>query len=271
MPEVMYVPRPLIPCTSPSPCPDPCDTEAVRLKKQTQCICGPVETVTSEDVLLGLVAYWAMEENSVPREDSHTGGYDLALAGSDMASTTGIIGNAARPQGSPGNYMQSSNAVFEITGPMTITTWFHFDGFVATKLHGISKADMATDNGYELFIESQQVVFKQGDGATTAQVTSPTVLTTGIWYFIAVGYDGTNVFAQVNAGTRATAVGMIPGVASEAFRVAGGHSPFGAGGQGFLLGVKDAIDETGIWNRALSTDEVSYLYNSGAGRTYPFA
>lgn len=30
------------------------------------------------------------------------------------------------------------------------------------------------------------------------------------------------------------------------------------------------IDEVGIWSRALSTDEVSQLYNSGAGLQYPF-
>lgn len=29
-------------------------------------------------------------------------------------------------------------------------------------------------------------------------------------------------------------------------------------------------DELGIWNRALSADEVSVLYNSGSGRAYPF-
>lgn len=30
------------------------------------------------------------------------------------------------------------------------------------------------------------------------------------------------------------------------------------------------VDELGVWNRALSADEVSVLYNSGSGRAYPF-
>ena len=46
-----------------------------------------------------------------------------------------------------------------------------------------------------------------------------------------------------------------------------GHFQFGAGSTNYLEG---KIDEVGVWNRALSADDVSLLYNSGYGRTYPF-
>jgi len=32
-----------------------------------------------------------------------------------------------------------------------------------------------------------------------------------------------------------------------------------------------SLDEVGIWNRALTDTEVSQLYNSGSGRSYPFS
>jgi hypothetical protein len=37
----------------------------------------------------------------------------------------------------------------------------------------------------------------------------------------------------------------------------------------FLYG-NNAIDELGIWNRALTGAEITALYNGGAGRSYPF-
>jgi hypothetical protein len=32
-----------------------------------------------------------------------------------------------------------------------------------------------------------------------------------------------------------------------------------------------SLDEIGIWNRALTTGEISTLYNSGSGKGYPFS
>jgi hypothetical protein len=40
----------------------------------------------------------------------------------------------------------------------------------------------------------------------------------------------------------------------------------GIGGQNFL----GEIDEVGIWSRALTSGEISDLYNSGSGLSYPF-
>ncbi len=39
---------------------------------------------------------------------------------------------------------------------------------------------------------------------------------------------------------------------------------------GILHGAAGQVDELAIWNRALSAAEVTQLYNSGAGKQYPF-
>ena len=47
----------------------------------------------------------------------------------------------------------------------------------------------------------------------------------------------------------------------------GTHTYIGAGFSAYFDGL---VDECGIWSRALTTDEVTSLYNSGNGFTYPF-
>lgn len=47
------------------------------------------------------------------------------------------------------------------------------------------------------------------------------------------------------------------------------YATFGGGG-GIGYHLNGYLDEVGIWNRALSPEEVSTLYNNGNGLTYPF-
>lgn len=278
MPEVMYIPRPLIPCTSPAPCPDPCDTEAVRLKKQTQCICGPA--VEADDLLVDLLAFWTMDETSANREDSHTGNHDLTPSSNDSSLTVpGVIGNAINLIGSSGNFAFNSGAQFGITGAMTMAGWIKFTNLAAGPVNGwyiVGKQNLATidpgsfTDGYMLILNtSNKFAFWQGDGASTSAVESSVVASTGLWYFVAVGYTGSQIFVQVNNSTRIFAAGITPSVGDEDFQFSSykgvdpPNPPEFFGSQGY-------IDEFSIWTRALSEDEVSYLYNSDRGRTYPF-
>lgn len=77
-------------------------------------------------------------------------------------------------------------------------------------------------------------------------------------------YDGTTYRLYVNGTERDTTT--VPGTVSFSTRA-------------FTLGSYDGsgsfhngdIDELGIWSRALSASEVSQLYNSGDGLSYPFS
>jgi hypothetical protein len=46
--------------------------------------------------------------------------------------------------------------------------------------------------------------------------------------------------------------------------------PFLIGSNGDTYTFPSSIDEVGVWNRLLSDQEVSDLWNGGAGLTYPF-
>jgi len=80
------------------------------------------------------------------------------------------------------------------------------------------------------------------------------------WSFVAVTYDGTTVTAYVNDNTPAT-------WAASGFATTSSHLFIGAetanNGSSFRGYFKGPIDEVAIWDEALTTSEMTALYNSG--------
>jgi hypothetical protein len=103
------------------------------------------------------------------------------------------------------------------------------------------------------------------DGTNIVSVTDDTVLSTATWYFIAAGHDtdDNTVWIVTNADAtpvtpQAHATGVIA-TTTSGFAL-GGESDNGSSLDGIL-------DECGVWKRDIRAD-LSWLYNSGVGRTY---
>lgn len=83
----------------------------------------------------------------------------------------------------------------------------------------------------------------------------------GLFYLVIVTINGTTCTIRVNNGADVSNT-FTPGNPSVQFRV---------GEQGVLQGTSNmVVDEVGIWNRVLTSDEKLALWNSGAGKQYPF-
>lgn len=281
-----YIPNPLCPCVEYVPDPlvltppsDPCVTEAQRLGRLTQALTCPGSTPPLTDLL----AYWELDEPTgvSPREDSHTGNYDLTTPGgvTSVTSSTGKISNGASLTGSPGVFLENSNAALGLTGPMTLAGWIYVSSITlgGGGQYVIGKTDMtafAPPNfataGYMIYINaSGNLAFWQGNGATSAEVVWPIVPSYGAWHYIVAGYTGSQSFIQVNNGTRQTGSGLTPTAGSQSFMAGGAKA---AGSPTSMSGPDAIFDEWGLWlNRAISTTDASYLYNGGFGRTYPFS
>lgn len=95
----------------------------------------------------------------------------------------------------------------------------------------------------------------------------PSYLYNGTWNQI--------VLTQDNNGNNNI---YINGVNQALIQISSGNPTPNYTGRTNTIGARDnavsymngSIDEVGIWSRALSAGEVSQLYNSGAGITYPF-
>lgn len=248
------------------------DTQNIVLQKINQFYCADA-TVTPPDeppdVTIGLLAYWAMEEaTGATREDSHSGNYDL-LPTLNPAQDTGKIGFGTELFGSPGSMMNNSDAVFGLTGQMTLTGWIKFNAITANSFL-LGKQDVAPplpsadtpSEGYMLYINPLgALAFFVGNGTSTEQIVS-IIPTTNTWYFVSCGSNGSEIFMQIDSGIRNYGPGLTPTVGSQDLEFGSRH--------GALVGPNAIFDEWGVWNRVLSLEEIEYLYNSGTGRTYPF-
>lgn len=103
-------------------------------------------------------------------------------------------------------------------------------------------------------------------------------ITDGLWHMVTFTYNTTNVYLYVDGVNRTvTLSGGLPSGNLGLF-TNGSTTSYGTGisigqnspydnGQQFIGG----IDEVGIWNRSLSATEISQLYNSNNGSSYPFS
>jgi hypothetical protein len=211
-----------------------------------------------------LLAYWKLDESSGNASDSTASG--LTLTNNNTATySAGKINNGVNLNGSN----QSLRRAPTITGlPNTVFTlagWF--------KLNNTTDCVMAcfgldgSNTGAALQLSGSKFTTEFQIGSGTGKVQG-SVISTGVWYHVAFVCDGSNVTLYVD-GSSAGSVSRGSGQANSSGAIILGAwvSSGGAVNGNFMNG---SIDEIGLWTRALSGAEISQLYSSGSGRTYPF-
>jgi hypothetical protein len=90
-----------------------------------------------------------------------------------------------------------------------------------------------------------------------------TVQSANTWYHAVFVADGTNLTIYVNGVQRAQqSFPYSIDYGSDAVLIIGGRDA----ANGWTMNGR--LDEIGVWNRALTTDEITALYNSGSGLPY---
>jgi len=86
------------------------------------------------------------------------------------------------------------------------------------------------------------------------------------WTHLVMTYNGTTITGYVN-GTSETSVASDTAGGASSYSDAGFALGAYVGGGAYANAI---VDEVGVWSRVLTTDEITELYNSGAGLQYPF-
>ena len=224
--------------------------------------------VKNSSLATDLVSYWELEEASGTRVDSH-GSNDLADIDT-VAQGTGKIGNCADMNGSSEKLRitNASQTGLDITDDISIAGWVKWDTqdnssqyVIASKWHSISGG-----RSYLFFTQSGNLNFAtSGSGNWTGNVFSEAkTFSTGTWYHLAATYDvsaGTmQLFVdgvQLGSDNTGMETSIYDGTAD--FTIGADHSTSYTDGQ---------FDEVGVWNKALTSTEVTALYNSGDGIPY---
>jgi hypothetical protein len=213
----------------------------------------------------GLTAYWDLGEASGNRADSHSGGYTLTdknTVGSETAVNNAMEGKAA-------SFVAANSESLSVTmafGPDLVS------GFTAS---GWYKPVTAVANGTVFLISdgaSSYIRFycdgsapsthyaRFTDGTNDSYATL-TGLTNGAWYHFVMWFDPATKKACCSINGAATVLGGAAAAVPTMTDVIN-----------VSLGAANTIllDEVAIWRRVLTADERTALYNSGAGKFYPF-
>lgn len=227
----------------------------------------------------GLAAYWKLDEASGTRNDSSGNGHNLD-DNATVGSAAGKIGNAGSFVNTNVEYLSLSTTALQAQSRITIAAWVNLTSKLGLSSGVVTKNDLYASNQREWELNFwitpnrfQFSVTSNGQGGTLATVNadalgSPNLST---WYFLIAWNDGTNINIQTGAGA------SLSSITSTAFSSAiyQGTSHVNVGrhtGGGSSTCMNGLIDEVGIWNKELTSDERSELFAAGSGKTCcPFA
>lgn len=219
-----------------------------------------------------LVSYWKLDESSdgsgaVTREDAH-GTNDLTDNGT-TASATGIISNGANFVLADTTYLSITDAAQTGldfgTGAFSYSLWLK-RGVTGATERILAKDDAALGYGYTIIFLSNNTLRSSANSSAGTQqtATSGTITDTTTFHHIVFTRGATNgVRIYIDGSADVTEASSNYDVSTD--------DPFALGARvGDASRFTGVIDEVGIWNRELTSTEVTELYNSGDGLTYPF-
>jgi hypothetical protein len=238
--------------------------QKVILNQQSQPVSTTKTISTNNTFLTGLYSYYKLDEASNTTAIDAANGRILGEFNGIVGSMAGIIntsryfpGNACFTRGSSTDFAPAANHFFATFWTKAATLTYSYDASFLGRYSLPNAEWLVWFNNSTHKIRFS--VSATGNTATTVDSTTAIANTTS-WYFVAVGWDGTNIKVSVNGEAYATASFAGP--------------VFYDGGSNFVIGSENGgnpwfgeIDEVAIWigRKDLTISEVQQLYNNGAG------
>lgn len=218
-----------------------------------------------------ILAYWKLDNNGsggVSLIDSTGNGNTLTNSG-EAPLGVGKINNGAVFTGTT-NYLSTPTGFAPLTNQRTYSGWVRFNntstGYQMVFMQG-GTSDYQSVNPF--YIENNGTVssiFTTSNGSWTNLLFTSIVPSANTWHHFATTFDGSVAKLYWNGTEVASSVysGSIPDPDNNFFTL-GSYPAFGSFGA-----LNGNVDEVGVWTKALTPSEISSIYNSGNGRTYPF-
>ena len=216
----------------------------------------------------GLVAYWSFDSVSGNTVEDTFGDNDGTAVGEPLFGTEyGVNGDgvrlvAAETQSITVTHDDSLNFT---ASSFSISAWFNTSTTGVRQFIASKRDENTGDGGYSLRVnEDSKIRAGVGRGGNNTFFSTIGTYADGQWHHVVfVGSrDANAMYLYVNGVLDATsgAWSTRPMDTTNNFTI--GNEPDSVG---FFNG---SLDEIAIWNRALTDDEVSEIYNDGKGRFY---
>lgn len=209
----------------------------------------------------GLVALWHMNNDWL--DSSGNGKNGTAYAGATFDTTNKKLGVAAGSFDGIDDYVSvPDNDVFDFGGSnFTISAWIYRRDNT-TNHNIISKTDITVPLSGWVWstgsTPSNTMYFVYGAGHI--RLDSTKLLYENTWYHVVIRRSGGTLYFYADGlGAGSAAIGTITNITNQVL--------FASRQLTEAIGEfsKVFIDELAIWNRAITTDEIAQLYNSGNG------
>lgn len=228
--------------------------------------CGAAASFDPED---GLEVYYDAEgAGGTPLVDVH-GTYDLTETSGTIDTATGKVGAARDFEATAETeyFTAATNAVVEFGDEdFTIALWVKPESTAAI-VDFVSKFDNSNYLIGEGGDAKPRFLVRNAGDTANITVTSTVVMSPATWYFIVARHDATADTIDITVGDAGTLTTSSPqtvtgGISNEATAFAIGARPTPT------VYTDGILDEIGIWSRKLTSDEMTWLYNTGSGRSY---
>ncbi|MFC1775677.1 LamG domain-containing protein, partial [Patescibacteria group bacterium] len=215
---------------------------------------------SNPDLQDGLVGHWTFDGPDMISNvaDISGQGNNGSLVGQTSTTTSpGKIGQALDFDGDDDYVNVGDSADLDITENITMSTWVKLDKIDASEQGILSKTDSSSWGVYDLIYDGNNgKVFRvEISGLTDTQVYGSIVPTVDTWYNVVGTYDGSNLCVYVN--------GVQDDCDPSTGTIDTNNLPLRLGVHRNLY-MDGAVDDTRIYNRALSADEINRLYHLGA-------
>jgi hypothetical protein len=214
----------------------------------------------------GNTYYWSLDNTLTDCKSLDT----LTNNGAEYTASGKINGAYFNEEGDSDYLSSSTHDHLDGLTSATISMWLYSDSLPNSYNTFLSSWKTHSDSNFVGFVENDQTLygnFFNVDGNAAGGYFS-TTLDNDIWTHIVFVYNGSNKVKLYKNGVLAETIAGINSFTGKALRSLSEGNYFRIGAQnGYSRYWDGLVDELGIWNRVLSADEISDLYNSGNGVT----
>jgi len=232
-------------------------------------------------LLTGLSGYWKLDETSGTTVTDAIGTQNGTRTAGVGVGTTGILGYANTFNSYDDIITLPYNTNISPKGDaFSISIWFKIDSLpseTGRDMHLFRQGNTASPYiSHSISIDRDDYspynriyATSRNSSGTDYSVLSSGAVSIDTWYnlvFVNSG-DGHTLQLYLNGSDVSASADTFTGTVFEGLSTTNFGNAYPGAPNSFTVGT---IDSFGIWSRALTSGEVTQLYNSGNGRTYPF-
>lgn len=219
-------------------------------------------TPSASSLNTGLVAYYAFSNNVNDSTGSNNATSTALTYGSGIIGQAGVFDGAT-------SYVSVPNPASFRAAQFTVAAWVKTSSAAESDVfHSWDIAGGPSYLGFELRLLSGAMRTVVGNGGFTYSAGAATNLSNNSWHHVVVVVNGTGLQAFVDGASDFYSATYAQPTYNTNNRVRIGTDEYQPGL--FANFFNGSIDEVGYWSRALTAQEITLLYNNGAGRTAPF-